>query len=102
MSDYNTEKTLLEWFKQNFPKDSDLAEKIGEHAIKTFSKIPISPHQIINEPFRMTIGNNPSNPARLDFGMNAYGLIFTGIMAKAILDSLSFRIRRSFRRRNRK
>jgi ribosomal protein L40E len=37
----------------------------------------------------MTIGNVPSNPARLNFGMNVYGLIFTGIMAKAILDSLS-------------
>jgi hypothetical protein len=45
MSDYNTEKTLLEWFKQNLPKYDDLGEKIGEHAIKTFSKIPMPPHQ---------------------------------------------------------
>jgi hypothetical protein len=80
---------LLDWFRKNLPKDNYLSEEIAKRAEAAFSKIEVPSDELFFEPFKMGIGNNPENPKRLDITMNVYAIMFLGIMAKAILDSLT-------------
>ncbi len=85
----NTDKIILEWFKEKLPKDNHLSNEIADRAEKIFKHIKIPVGEKVNVPFVMGVANHPKNPSRLTISMNVYGIIYTGVMAKAILDSLT-------------
>lgn len=87
MSDTN--KILLEWFKKNLPKDFYLSDEIIKRASKVFKNVKVHPDRNIRTPFFMGVSNARDDPSRLTIAMNVYGAIYTGVMAKAILDSLT-------------
>ena len=86
MSDSNT---LFEWFKSNYPKEYDLLQEISMRSQKVYRGILAPSPNMGSQPISIVVGNNPDNPSRLTIGMNDPARIFIGVMAKAILDSLT-------------
>lgn len=82
-------KILLDWFEKNLPKDSYLQQDIFTRMGKIYSKIKVSPETQINIPITFTFTNSRDTPSRLTMDSNALSIIFVGVLAKAILDSLT-------------
>ncbi len=89
MSNFSTTNEFLIWFKENYPRDHQLLDDILERVGNILKHIKIRDGEIIEQPIRIVVGNSPSDPTQLTIGMDTYGTMFIGIMAKVILDSLS-------------
>ena len=70
MSNPNNSEILLEWFKNNLPKDNYLADEIAKRAEAAFKHIKIPIGENVNQPFFMGIGNHPGDPSRLTIPIN--------------------------------
>jgi hypothetical protein len=82
-------KFFEDWSKGDFPRERDLSDTIQSNFNKFFEKYPIPKEWRIDSSFDIGIKNNQFIPDKLQLKINGFGLIFLGIMAKAILDSLS-------------
>lgn len=89
MSEDKTTDVLLEWFKNNLPEDYDLQQEIATRAERVFRHVVMRHHQQVNTPIFIGVSNNLEDASRLSITMNVYGIIFLGVMAKAILDSIA-------------
>jgi hypothetical protein len=86
MSEDKTTDVLLEWFKNNLPEDYDLQQEIATRAERVFRHVVMRHHRQVNTPIFIRVSNNLEDASRLSITMNVYGIIFLGVMAKAILD----------------
>jgi ribosomal protein S27AE len=89
MSEDKATDVLLEWFKNNLPEDYDLQQEIATRAERVFRHVVMRHHQQVNTPIFIGVSNNLEDASRLSITMNVYGIIFLGVMAKAILDSIA-------------
>ena len=89
MLEPNNSEVLLEWFKSNHRKEYDLLQDIAISSEKVFRGIRAPSPNMGEWPIYISASNNPDDPSKLTIGMNDAGRIFIGVMAKAILDSLT-------------
>jgi hypothetical protein len=84
-----SQSDIVQWFKDNLPKDFDLQEEIVKRIGAVLQHMRVDPNQQIQKNILLGVANSPEDPSRLTIIADGYGIIFLGVMAKAILDSLS-------------
>lgn len=80
---------ILEWFKQNYPKEYDLAIEVNQRMGKILSQTEIPNPDFKNAPVKLEVTRNQQDSTKLQLVANDYGLIYIGTVVKAIIDLLS-------------
>jgi hypothetical protein len=80
---------ILEWFKQDYPKEYDLAIEVNQRMGKILSQTEIPNPDFKNEPIKLEVTRNQRDSTKLQLVTNDYGLIYIGTVVKAIIDLLS-------------
>jgi ribosomal protein L40E len=79
----------MKWFEKTYPQYNHLTNNISGQLYDVFKNYKIPPDKYIDTPIIFAITTNVNDSTTLTFSTNGFGLMFIGIMAKAILDSLS-------------
>jgi len=79
---------LLEWFKQNYPREYHLQDEIASRAEEIFRNVVTQIPEGQTLPILIRVTRRPEAP-RLGIVMNGMGMIFVGAMSRAILESLT-------------
>ena len=88
MSNTN-QPNILEWFKQNYPKEYDLATEVNQRMGRILSHTEIPNPNFMIEPVKLEVIRNQQDNTKLQLVANDYGLIYIGTIVKAIIDLLS-------------
>jgi len=80
---------ILEWFKQNYPKEYDLATEVNQRMGRILSHTEIPNPNFMIEPVKLEVIRNQQDNTKLQLVANDYGLIYIGTIVKAIIDLLS-------------
>jgi hypothetical protein len=80
---------VLEWFKQNYPKEYDLAKDINARMSRILGSTDIPNSDFKMAPVRLEVGRNEQDNTKLQLLTNEFGIIYIGTMVKAIIDLLS-------------
>jgi hypothetical protein len=80
---------LLEWFKQNYPKEYDLATEVNQRMDRILGQIEIPNPDFITSPVKLEVTRNQQDNTKLQLVTNDYGTIYIGTIVKAIIDLLS-------------
>jgi hypothetical protein len=88
MSNTN-QPNILEWFKQNYPKEYDLATEVNQRMGRILGHTEIPNPNFMIEPVKLEVIRNQQDNTKLQLVANDYGLIYIGTIVKAIIDLLS-------------
>lgn len=88
MSNSN-QPSVLEWFKQNYPKEYDLANDINTRMTRILGSIEMPNSDFKSAPIRLDVVRNDQDRSKLELLTNEFGIIFIGTMVRAIIDLLS-------------
>jgi hypothetical protein len=88
MSNSN-QPSVLEWFKQNYPKEYDLANDINTRMTRILGSIEMPNPDFKSAPIRLDVVRNDQDRSKLQLLTNEFGIIFMGTMVRAIIDLLS-------------
>ena len=91
---------ILEWFKQNYPKEYDLATEVNQRMDRILGHTEIPNPNFVIEPVKLEVIRNQQDNTKLQLVANDYGLIYIGTIVKAIL--AIYTIWRTFSISNRK
>jgi hypothetical protein len=80
---------ILEWFKQNYPKEYDLATEVNQRMGRILDHTEIPNPNFMIEPVKLEVIRNQQDNTKLQLVANDYGLIYIGTIVKAIIDLLS-------------
>jgi hypothetical protein len=80
---------ILEWFKQNYPKEYDLATEVNQRMDRILGHTEIPNPNFVIEPVKLEVIRNQQDNTKLQLVANDYGLIYIGTIVKAIIDLLS-------------
>jgi hypothetical protein len=80
---------LLEWFKQNYPKEYDLATEVNQRMDRILGQTEIPNPDFITSPVKLEVTRNQQDNTKLQLVTNDYGTIYIGTIVKAIIDLLS-------------
>jgi hypothetical protein len=80
---------ILEWFKQNYPKEYDLATEVNQRMDRILGHTEIPNPNFVIEPVKLEVICNQQDNTKLQLVANDYGLIYIGTIVKAIIDLLS-------------
>jgi|SRR5919197_3995626 hypothetical protein len=80
---------ILEWFKQNYPKEYDLAMEVNQRMGRILSQIEIPNPDFKTTPVKLEVTRNQHDNTKLQLAANDYGIIYIGTIIKAIIDLLS-------------
>jgi hypothetical protein len=80
---------ILEWFKQNYPKEYDLATEVNQRMGRILGHTEIPNTNFMIEPVKLEVIRNQQDNTKLQLVANDYGLIYIGTIVKAIIDLLS-------------
>ena len=80
---------VLEWFKQNYPKEYDLANDINTRMTRILGSIEMPTFDFKSAPIRLDVVRNDQDRSKLQLLTNEFGIIFIGTMVRAIIDLLS-------------
>jgi hypothetical protein len=80
---------ILEWFKQNYPKEYDLATEVNQRMDRILGHTEIPNPNFMIEPVKLEVIRNQQDNTKLQLVANDYGLIYIGTIVKAIIDLLS-------------
>jgi hypothetical protein len=80
---------LLEWFKQNYPKEYDLATEVNQRMDRILGQTEIPNPDFITSPVKLEVTRNQRDNTKLQLVTNDYGTIYIGTIVKAIIDLLS-------------
>ena len=81
--------SVLEWFKQNYPKEYDLATEVNQRMGRILDQTEIPDPDFITSPVKLEVTRNQQDNTKLQLVANDYGLIYIGTVVKAIIDLLS-------------
>ena len=82
-------RNILEWFKQNYPKEYDLAIEVNQRMGRILGQTEIPNPDFKNAPVKLEVTRNQQDSTKLQLVANDYGLIYIGTVVKAIIDLLS-------------
>jgi hypothetical protein len=88
MSNSN-QPSVLEWFKQNYPKEYDLANDINTRMTRILGSIEMPNSDFKSAPIRLDVVRNDQDRSKLQLLTNEFGIIFIGTIVRAIIDLLS-------------
>jgi hypothetical protein len=80
---------ILEWFKQNYPKEYDLATEVNQRMDRILGQTEIPNPDFITSPVKLEVTRNQQDNTKLQLVTNDYGTIYIGTIVKAIIDLLS-------------
>ena len=80
---------ILEWFKQNYPKEYDLATEVNQRMDRILGQTEIPNPDFITAPVKLEVTRNQHDNTKLQLVTNDYGIIYIGTIVKAIIDLLS-------------
>ena len=80
---------ILERFKQNYPKEYDLATEVNQRMGRILGHTEIPNPNFMIEPVKLEVIRNQQDNTKLQLVANDYGLIYIGTIVKAIIDLLS-------------
>jgi zinc-ribbon domain len=80
---------ILEWFKQNYPKEFDLAMEVNQRMGKILGQTEIPNPDFITAPVKLEVTRSQQDSSKLQLVANDYGLIYIGTIVKTIIDLLS-------------
>jgi hypothetical protein len=80
----DSEPQVIKWFKQNYPSENYLASEIAKHVNEIFAQIGSGGKQLPLDLFAL-----PTPEGKLTVGMRDVMIIFLGVMAKTIIDTIS-------------
>ena len=80
---------ILEWFKQNYPKEYDLAIEVNQRMGRILDHTEIPNPNFMIEPVKLEVIRNQQDNTKLQLVANDHGLIYIGTIVKAIIDLLS-------------
>jgi hypothetical protein len=80
---------LLEWFKQNYPKEYDLAIEVNQRMDRILGQIETPNPDFQTAPVKLEVTRNQQDNTKLQLVTNDYGTIYIGTIVKAIIDLLS-------------
>ena len=81
--------SVLEWFKQNYPKEYDLANEINTRMTRILGSIEMPNSDFKSAPIRLDVVRNDQDHTKFQLLTNEFGIIFIGTMVRAIIDLLS-------------
>jgi len=85
----SNQPSVLEWFKQNYPKEYDLANDINTRMTRILGSIEMPNSDFKSAPIRLNVVRNDQDRTKLQLLTNEFGIIFIGTMVRAIIDLLS-------------
>jgi hypothetical protein len=80
---------ILEWFKQNYPKEYDLATEVNQRMGRILGQTEIPNPDFITSPVKLEVTRTQQDNTKLQLVANDYGIIYIGTIVKAIIDLLS-------------
>jgi hypothetical protein len=80
---------ILEWFKQSYPKEYGLAMEINQRMDRILGQTEIPNPDFEMAPVKLEVTRNQQDNTKLQLVANDYGMIYIGIIIKAIIDLLS-------------
>jgi hypothetical protein len=80
---------ILDWFKQSYPKEYDLAMEVNQRMDRILGQIEIPNPDSQTAPVRLEVTHNQKDNTKLQLVANDYGIIYIGTIVKAIIDLLS-------------
>ena len=80
---------ILDWFKQSYPKEYDLAMEVNQRMDRILGQIEIPNPDSQTAPVRLEVTRNQKDNTKLQLVANDYGIIYIGTIVKTIIDLLS-------------
>jgi hypothetical protein len=80
---------ILEWFKQNYPKEYDLAMEVNQRMDRILGQTEIPNPDFQTAPIKLEVTRNQQDNTKLQLVANDYGIIYIGTIIKTIIDLLS-------------
>jgi hypothetical protein len=80
---------ILDWFKQSYPKEYDLAMEVNQRMDRILGQIEIPNPDSQTAPVRLEVTHNQKDNTKLQLVANDYGIIYIGTIVKTIIDLLS-------------
>ena len=80
---------ISEWFKQNYPKEYDLAIEVNQRMDRILGQIETPNPDFQTAPVKLEVTRNQQDNTKLQLVANDYGIIYIGTIVKTILDLLS-------------
>src|ERR671925_1751816 len=80
---------ILEWFKQNYPKEYDLAIEVNQRMDRILGRTEIPNPDFQTAPIKLEVTRNQQDNTKLQLVANDYGIIYIGTIIKTIIDLLS-------------
>jgi hypothetical protein len=80
---------ILEWFKQNYPKEYDLATEVNQRMGRILGQTEIPKPDFKTAPVKLEVTRTQQDNTKLQLVANDYGIIYIGTIVKAIIDLLS-------------
>jgi Lhr-like helicase len=80
---------ISEWFKQNYPKEYDLAIEVNQRMDRILGQIETPNPDFQTAPVKLEVTRNQQDNTKLQLVANDYGIIYIGTIVKTIIDLLS-------------
>jgi hypothetical protein len=80
---------ISEWFKQNYPKEYDLAIEVNQRMDRILGQIEIPNPDFQTAAVKLEVTSNQQDNTKLQLVANDYGIIYIGTIVKTIIDLLS-------------